>query len=212
MIDKLRGYRFLVLLVLLALLFLISPLIEIAELRSWPLIIALTVVIFAAANAASDRVAHTVIAGILALGALVLNLVKLVATGALIEILSDLSTICLLGFAVAVILNRIARLEATNLNVLSGAAAVYLLLALIWALSYRVISDLAPGAFMGLSPNQLSAWTQFLYFSLTTLTTLGYGDITPINPFARIWATLEAVVGTLYVAILVARLVSLYRR
>ena len=59
---------------------------------------------------------------------------------------------------------------------------------------------------------EFSAWTQFLYFSLTTLTTLGYGDITPINPFARIWATLEAVVGTLYVAILVARLVSLYRR
>ena len=49
-------------------------------------------------------------------------------------------------------------------------------------------------------------------FSLTTVTTLGYGDITPISPVARIWATLEAVTGVLYIAVLVARLVSLYRR
>jgi hypothetical protein len=212
MIDKLREYRFLAILVLLALFFLISPLMEIAELRRGPLIAAFAVVIFAAANAAIDRLAHTVTAGILALVALVFNLIKLVATGDLIWILGDLSAICLLGFTVAVILNRIVRLDATNLNVLSGAAAVYLLLALVWALSDRVIGGLAPGAFKGLSPDQLSAWTQYLYFSLTTLTTLGYGDITPVNPFARVWAAFEAVVGVFYVAILVARLVSLYRR
>jgi voltage-gated potassium channel Kch len=52
---------------------------------------------------------------------------------------------------------------------------------------------------------------QFLYFSLTTLTTLGYGDITPLSPFAQIWSTLEAVVGTLYIALLVARLVGMYQ-
>lgn len=212
MIDKLREHRFLVLLVLLTLFILISPLVEIAGLRRGPLIVAFAVVIFAAANAASDRRAHIVTAGILALVALALNLIKLVAAGALIEILGDLSAICLLGFTVGMIVNRIARLDATNLNVLSGAGAVYLLLALIWALSYRVIGGLAPGAFEGVSPDQLSAWTQYIYFSLTTLTTLGYGDITPVNPFARVWSTLEAVVGVLYVAILVARLVSLYRR
>ena len=212
MIKTLREYSFLVLLALLALFVLISPLIEIAELRRGPLVIALAVVIIAAANAASDRMVQTATAGILAVFALTFNLIKLITAGSLFEILGDLSAICLLGFTVTVILNRIVRLEATNLNVLSGAAAVYLLLALIWALSYRVIGELAPGAFKGLSPDQFDAWSQFLYFSLTTLTTLGYGDITPVNPFARIWATFEAVVGVLYVAILVARLVSLYRR
>ncbi len=68
-----------------------------------------------------------------------------------------------------------------------------------------------PGAFAQLSPDLEQAWTQFLYFSLTTVTTLGYGDITPISPVARIWATLEAVTGVLYIAVLVARLVSLFR-
>ena len=52
---------------------------------------------------------------------------------------------------------------------------------------------------------------QFLYFSLTTLTTVGYGDITPVNPFAQVWSTMEAVCGTLYMALLVARLVGLYQ-
>ena len=51
-----------------------------------------------------------------------------------------------------------------------------------------------------------------MYFSFTTLTTLGYGDITPSNTVARIWATLEAVTGTLYLTILVARLVAIYSR
>ena len=50
------------------------------------------------------------------------------------------------------------------------------------------------------------------YFSIVTLTTLGYGDVTPDLPFVKIWAVMEAVVGVLYIAILVARLVSLYRR
>ena len=212
MTDKLREYRFLVLLVLLVLFFLISPLVEIAELRRWPLLVAFAVLIFAAANAASERRAHTVAAGVLALVALSFNLIKLADVGSIFEILGDFSAICLLSFTVGVVLNLIVRQDATNLNLLSGAAAVYLLLALIWALSYRFIGDLAPGAFNGLSPDHHSSWTQYLYFSLTTLTTLGYGDITPVNPFARIWVTFEAVVGVLYVAILVARLVSLYRR
>lgn len=56
-----------------------------------------------------------------------------------------------------------------------------------------------------------SEWSQFPYFSLTTLTTLGYGDIRPVTTVARIWANLEAIAGLLYLTILVARLVSLYR-
>jgi hypothetical protein len=58
---------------------------------------------------------------------------------------------------------------------------------------------------------QVERWNQLVYFSLTTLSTLGYGDISPVKAFARLWATLEAAVGVLYLAILVARLVAVYR-
>ena len=55
-------------------------------------------------------------------------------------------------------------------------------------------------------------WNELLYFSLVTLTTLGYGDITPLGAVARIWSALEALVGTLYLAVLISRLVGIYRR
>jgi uncharacterized membrane protein len=66
-----------------------------------------------------------------------------------------------------------------------------------------------PGSFIFPDRNDFPG---FLYFSLATLTTLGYGDITPVTTLARTSATLEAVTGVFYSAVLVARLVSMYRR
>lgn len=94
---------------------------------------------------------------------------------------------------------------------LQGALVVYLNLALIFASAFSLIWELRPGAFANLSlaaggPAVLDAMT---YFSLTTLTTTGYGDIVPVDPFARSLANLEAVLGQFYLAITVARLVTL---
>ncbi len=78
-------------------------------------------------------------------------------------------------------------------------------------MTYVLLDGLNPQAFEVVSANLETGWTDFLYFSFATLTTLGYGDISPDAPFVRIWAVMEAVTGVLYIAILVARLVSLYR-
>ena len=86
------------------------------------------------------------------------------------------------------------------------------MLGLAWASSYELIVELWPGEFDELSKDPVERWNQLVYFSLATLTTFGYGDISPINPLARLWSTLEAVTGVLYVAILVARLVAIYRQ
>jgi hypothetical protein len=92
-------------------------------------------------------------------------------------------------------------------NRIEGAIIVYLLTALIFALLYHIIFLLyGQAAFRGLINFERS---EFMYFSLTTLTTVGYGDITPVNQFARSLANLEALNGQLYPAILIARLVSL---
>jgi hypothetical protein len=92
-------------------------------------------------------------------------------------------------------------------NRIEGAIIVYLLTALIFALLYHIIFLLyGQSAFRGLINFERS---EFMYFSLTTLTTVGYGDITPVNQFARSLANLEALNGQLYPAILIARLVSL---
>jgi hypothetical protein len=98
-----------------------------------------------------------------------------------------------------------------TLRRLQGAVVVYLNLGMIFAAAFSMIWDLSPAAFGNLAapsggPDELAT---MLYFSLTTLTTTGYGDIVPVNPFARSLANLESIVGQFYLAITVARLVTL---
>jgi Ion channel len=94
---------------------------------------------------------------------------------------------------------------------LQGAVVVYLSLAMIFATAFSVVWELIPGAFANLPPAARgpSEFATMLYFSLATLTTTGYGDIVPLNPFARSLANLESVIGPFYLAITVARLVTL---
>jgi len=88
--------------------------------------------------------------------------------------------------------------------------SLYFLLGLTWFAIYHVIHIIQPGSFLELGTPIVGKahWSTFLYFSLTTLTTLGYGDIVAVKPTARMFAVLEAAVGVLYIAITVARLVS----
>jgi hypothetical protein len=92
-----------------------------------------------------------------------------------------------------------------------GAVVLYLNLALFFFTIFRFIEVLAPTAFKGLPPtgSEYGSGAALLYFSFTCLTTVGFGDITPIHPMARDLANLEAVIGQLYPATLLARLVSL---
>jgi hypothetical protein len=91
-----------------------------------------------------------------------------------------------------------------------GAVLLYLTVALIFAAMFTFLGTFDPKAFVGL-PVQDSPKlaTQLIYFSLTTLTTTGYGDVAPLHPLARSLCNLEAVFGQLYPATLVARLVTL---
>lgn len=94
---------------------------------------------------------------------------------------------------------------------LQGAIVIYLSLATIFAAAYSLMWELNPGAFANLvsrmgDPEEVAT---MVYFSLTTLTTTGYGDIVPLDPFARSLANLESVIGPFYLAITVARLVTM---
>lgn len=106
-----------------------------------------------------------------------------------------------------IILARVFKEGPITFHRIEGAIAVYLLLGLAWAYAYQLIEYLGPGAFSGAVTvsGGFSSWT---YFSFVTLATLGYGDISPVNPAARSLATAEAITGQLYLAVLIARLVS----
>jgi voltage-gated potassium channel len=117
------------------------------------------------------------------------------------------------GFVViGALLDRVLEAHRVDFDVLCTAVSIYLLLGVVWGISYIAVQDLAPGSFSMDPTSPGHGPAQLLYFSLVTLSTLGYGDITPVGDFARIWSALEAISGVLFIAILVARLVSLYRR
>jgi len=90
------------------------------------------------------------------------------------------------------------------------SVSLYFLLGLTWFALYNFINLVQPGSFAeaGTPLTGIIHWSTMLYFSLVTLTTLGYGDVVAIKPTARMVATLEASAGVLYIAITVARLVG----
>jgi hypothetical protein len=93
-----------------------------------------------------------------------------------------------------------------------GGVAAYLLIGLIWAFGYKLLTEVRPGAIhfqqltAGISTDEPS---RFIYFSFSTLTSVGYGDVYPAHRIARSLATAEALIGQLYPSILIATLVGL---
>lgn len=123
------------------------------------------------------------------------------------------------GFVAVSILIHILAEERVTMDLIYGSACVYFLIAITWAIGYGLIELLQPGSFKiagqiltradhlghyGFLNDNLS------YYSFVTITTLGYGDIVPISGPAKAISALEAVVGQLYIALSVARLVGLY--
>lgn len=122
--------------------------------------------------------------------------------------LRSLATMCaflLLAFAVGI--NVFAFGHAVSDRVV-GALVLYLLLGVLWAVAYQHLERLLPGAFAG-HTDESGGLADWAYFSFVTLTTVGYGDITPVALAARSLSILEALVGQLYPAVIIARLVSL---
>ncbi|MBO2033526.1 two pore domain potassium channel family protein [Siccationidurans ginsengisoli] len=117
-----------------------------------------------------------------------------------------LRMVATLGVTIAVG-QAVFRAQRVTSHQLLGAVVVYLNLAQLFMGAFIALNNELPGAFTTLTKTALKPG-ELLYFSLTTLTSTGYGDILPVHPLARSLANLEAVVGQLFLAILLARLVS----
>jgi hypothetical protein len=122
-----------------------------------------------------------------------------------------------LGVTTALILKEVLRDERVTGDKITGSICGYLLLGSCWSVIYALIEAANPGSFAltlqgaeGTLPPLRELAAELTYFSFVTLTTLGYGDITPISPQARTLAWLEAGSGQIYLTVLVARLVGLH--
>lgn len=100
--------------------------------------------------------------------------------------------------------------EKVTADVIYAACAVYFLLSFFFVPIYGMLETAMPGSYVDNTLGGPVQWQQLVYYSLITLSTAGYGDILPATMWARMLAGIEVTIGVLYVAILVARLVSLY--
>jgi Ion channel len=102
-------------------------------------------------------------------------------------------------------------------DTIAGAVCAYLLLGVVWAFAFSMIELAHPGAFLvnnvpmaALKGTPKILRQELLYMSLVTLSTVGYGDIVPVTPPARMLAVLEAVTGQIYLAVLIGGLVGMH--
>lgn len=141
----------------------------------------------------------------LLLATAVLQILNVLGVAALEGPLAVLALTIVFGALVATFAELVSNRDATA-DSLVGAIFGYFVIATAFALLYRQMEGVHPGSFRLPEGGDLD--TQMLYFSLITVTTAGYGDITPVTSTAQITAALEAALGTLYLAILIGRIVG----
>ena len=138
-----------------------------------------------------------------------LSLLNFFYTSQSIYIASILVLLFFLIHSLILAIKHILFAPKIDVNKIVGSVTIYLLIGIIWALLYGLVEEVLPGSFSGddLRLDGSRFW-DLIYFSFVTLTTLGYGDILPMNTYVRTLAYMEAIVGQFYIAILVASLVG----
>jgi len=114
------------------------------------------------------------------------------------------------GFIIITILTLIFNRSEITRDLIAGAAAVYLLIAVVWNYAFQLIEIMQPGSLYFAQNQNPGSQAPFLYYSFVTMTTLGFGDITPLSTTAKTCTVLEEVVGQLYLVITVDWLVGVH--
>lgn len=123
-------------------------------------------------------------------------------------IFSIVGLVLLLYCASIIVISLFNALDV-SMDEVAGAVNVYLIVAFLWAHAYHLLEKIRPGSF-GIAEPTAESFPILVYFSIVTLTTLGYGDITPVTPAARVLVTFEAILGQIYVPVVVGYLLSLH--
>ena len=202
--------RFLTLLVLILAMLIVAPLVEeIAHIKML-MDIFWSAVFVGVIYAVSHKKHHIIIAVLLALPMLASIWSRYFVVSLSLQVVGGLCGAAFIIFAIIQILIFIYTQKEVTRDLIVGAAIVYLFMALAWSFIFAVVESLHPGSFSIPEIKGISASRSFLYYSFVTLTTLGYGDITPVASLARSLCILEAVLGQLYLVVQVAWLVGVH--
>ncbi len=207
-----RG-NFFYLLFSLLLLLLLAPLFEETFIGFITVDIGYSVVLLAAVYAVSEKKRLFTLALVLVVPIIVARWSNHFLNNDSLALVSNSLTLVFFVFIVCAMLSHVLRDEKVTADKIYGALSVYLLIGVTWALLFTVIEGIRPQSFL-IEHTQITSISEyiphFIYYSFVTLTTLGYGDITPLTPAAKSFSYMEAVTGQMYVAVLIARLVGLH--
>jgi hypothetical protein len=213
-----RPWRFLVLLVTLILLLVVQPMVRGFSSRSPVVDVLFSLVLVAAILSLCQGRWPTRLALILGVPAILGRWLAYIFSGGGVDFVAltdHCVEILFLGFVAVMILRAIFTQGSISFDSIFGAICAYLLLGLAWGSLYAVIEVTQPGSFQatGKMADSLTSvegrGPVLIYYSFVTMTTVGYGDITPVSPPARTLAWLEAMTGQFYIAVLVAGLVGI---
>jgi hypothetical protein len=202
--------RFLFLIVLIVVLIVIGPFVEdFMRLRLF-MDLLFSIIFIATIYAATQKRSHIIIAVILLIPTILALWSEEIPISNTLVTIGYICGLILFAFAVISILKYIFSTQVVTRQTISAAIVVYLLIALMWTFIYRLIEILYPASFAIAHSKLLNAENIYLYFSFVTITTLGYGDITPIGSQAASLAILEAVTGQMYLVVVVAWFVGMH--
>jgi hypothetical protein len=203
-------WRFVYLFMLILVLIAIKPFQEAFKQLDILLDIILTIVLFAAVNAVSQKKSQMVTGIVLAVPMFTTTWATSFIDIAWLNLTAAICGAAFFIFLAFAIFQFILNQDEVTRDLISGAASVYLLQAVIWAFVYAAVEIVQPGSFHVSEQHITETHMPFMYYSIVTLTTLGYGDIFPVTTTARSFATLEALIGQIYLVFTVARLVGIH--
>jgi len=202
-------HRFLFLLVSMLLFFVIRPFLEGYVGIGTLLDLFFFFILFSAVYAISEKKIHFAIALFIAILEVVIDLwAHLQGIHSLLVVRNSLMILFCIYITTLIFVHVFSQDEVTP-DAIMGAVCVYVFLGLMWGFVYTLLERLQPGSFL-VGQEGIVDQSEFIYYSFVTQTTLGYGEITPLTRPARSFAIVEAVIGQLYLAITIARLVGIH--
>ncbi len=212
-----RPGRYTVMVIMLMAYVLVAPFTGVGTVSNWVLNLVVIGALLFIVRASWPGRPMTALAALLALVAL-LPTFGVWPDASIPGIASHTASLMFTLLVIVAVLSQVLTTEYVTLDTVVGAASVYVLIALLWGAIYALLEFWWPGSFsfppsfQAAGPTTLVPLmkdTLILYYSLETLTTLSYGDVTPLTPPARFFSVAEALVGQLYLAVLVARFVGM---
>ena len=209
-IEEFENARFLILLILIISMLVLTPFLD--EFVSTKIVmdVFLTAIFIFIICTIQLKRSQAIIASILVLPLIITTWSTYFIEHTGISLLTKIFGALFFAYAAINISRIISKSEKVSKETIFAAIVAYLLIALMWAFLYMILELVSPGSFSFPDQESWGETMQFEYFSFVTITTLGYGDITPLTDKASALAMIEALVGQIYLVVLVAWLVGMH--